>query len=68
LEKEKLSLNQHIEKIRSLIMNNPYKKHLKYLDGESSNGIEHLHKHAIYKEKYKQYDSNAVKSVPPKPS
>ena len=49
-------------------MNNPYKKHLKYLDGESSNGIEHLHKHAIYKEKYKQYDSNAVKSVPPKPS
>lgn len=58
-------MNQHIEKIRSLIMNNPYKKHLKYLDGESSNGIEHLHKHAIYKEKYNEYDTNAVKSVPP---
>ena len=46
-------------------MNNPYKKHLKYLDGESTNGIEHMHRHAIYKDKYNQYDDNAVKSVPP---
>jgi len=46
-------------------MNNPYKKHLNYLDGESINGVEHLHRHAIYKDKYNQYDINAVKSVPP---
>jgi hypothetical protein len=52
LEKEKQSLNAHIEKIRALIMNNPYKKHLKYLDGENSSGVEHLHRHAIYTEKY----------------
>ncbi len=41
-------------------MNNPYKKHLKYLDSENPSGVEHLHRHAIYTEKYQQYDNQAA--------
>jgi len=68
LDKEKQSLNAHIEKIRALIMNNPYKKHLKYLDGENPSGVEHLHRHAIYTEKYQQYDNHAAAIQSPKPA